>query len=186
MVALLGAGVVCMLALSLAVQTPQAAPLWTLPALDMGAVWPVDPGLRHVGDRLPVRRHDGTGRTYGTPIVVPAGQVAADDTVFASTVDAPAVEPVHEVPADTGVWLANNTARLIVVVAGINNDVDARFVALCERLHIDPVAVTGTVGTKQKGKAHGRSAQEVGVRNVDRSSGPHRGRRRQRGGVRVG
>lgn len=190
---MMSVGACCLLAVCVAMPPPDAAFLWTLPPIVYPAAPdPVRTAIRHPGDRWPIRRHDGTDRTWDE---------ASDPGAFVAPPPLPRPEPprapngddpIPQPPPDTDAWLGANTARLGILVARLNSDTDERFVALCERLMIDPVAVVGD-GRRNTRKgnahAHGRTAQAEG-RNVRGDHGVpaddgHRGRRRSRGGMRV-
>lgn len=169
----------------LATRRRRPDPLWSVkpvaftitPAVDID---PVRDRIRRVGDRLPIRRHDGSDTVYDQ-----------DDDVRALVppprpLPEPAPEPEPE-PDPTPSTEDDVARALDAIQARLHLALDAQYVAFCAVLQV-PVAVPSTAkrkASKGKRKDHGRTAQEVGLRDVHRSGGNHRGRRRRRGGVRV-
>lgn len=170
------------------------APLWTLkaityppsPSLDID---PTATRIRHSGDRLPIRRHDGTGRSWDErDAFVPPPRLPDPLPDPGPGPEGPHPEPPSTEDGDAA------ALRIDIMAARLNAWLDTEYVALCERLHVEPVAVTHTVRHKPKSKKetghgkeqHGSTRQAGGLlARTGGDRGNHRGRRRVRGGVRV-
>lgn len=189
------------LALVLAMQQPAAAPLWTLPPLDITATWRYDERvIRHNGDRLPVRHHDGRRGVWSDSGVHEAAFLAPPSVYDARALpvvgavddfdpdpdDAdpdPAWEDdepdVDALELDTVAPVLDDAAlslRLDLIETRLHLALSAQLVSVCARM-LDPVSVPST-GKHKKGKRHeSKKAQSGGS--------VHRGRRRVRGGVLV-
>ncbi len=160
----------------MATRPRRSVPQWMAAPVAFSATPAVDvvrTRIRHVGDRLPVRKHDGSGRTYGDRDVVMPPRLP-DPT--------PDLDPLPSIVDGDEIsrYLDEVQARLHVAL-------DAEYVALCAALQV-PVAVPNTVKPKaRKGKRNHGAAQEARrlPGNDAGGSRPHRGSRRVRGGVKV-
>lgn len=145
---------------------------------------PVADAIRRPGSRLPIRRHDGTGRIYDPEVDVAA--FVAPLPPLPQPEPGPGPEgpiPEHAAPLST----EDIAQALDAIQARLHVALDAQYVAFCATLHV-PVAAPITVKPKaRKGKrTNDGTAQEARMSGPATGSAPHRGRRRVRGGVRVG
>lgn len=167
----------------LASRPRRAVPLWSVkpvlytatPAATLD-IDPVRDRIRRRGDRLPIRRHDGSDSVY-----------EEDADAFVAPLPPLPTEPEPEPEPDTSTGDAVALA-LDAIQARLHVALDAQYVAFCAALQV-PVAVPSTANRKaRKGKKKenpdGRAQEARRLPERD-SRARARGRRRVRGGVRV-
>lgn len=157
-------------------------------SMSPAAVLDIDPvadAIRRPGSRLPIRRHDGTGRIYDAEVDVPDAFVAPLPPLPQPE---PGPGPDGPIPEPAAPLSTEDIAQALdAIQARLHVALDAEYVALCATLHV-PVAAPITVKHKaRKGKRTNDGTAQEARRMPERGTGsaPHRGRRRRRGGVRI-
>lgn len=158
------------------------APLWMARpvafTMTPAAVIDIDPvrtRIRRRGDRLPIRKHDGSDRTYddGDAFVMPPRLPDAEPE--------PDPSPSTEDADAVALYLDQIQARLHLAL-------DAQYVAFCAALQVSVTAPLTVKHKAHKGKdnSHGRNTPQGRMPERDAGGARRRGRRNRRGGVRVG